>query len=121
MSSAPSASPAASSPQSASVGMASLLRLRLLKLQSNLSRWRSEFYGNSLSVTDDLVDTLQEWADSMKGKDDDPDVYFPLEHLRIINGLDKVAKVQLIKLAAMGRALRENKELGVGDAYSKHM
>lgn len=113
--------PSPNGPQQQQGGAASFLRMRFRKLQANLSRWRSEFYGNSLAITDDFVETLQEWADAMKGKDEDPDTYFPLEHLRIIIELDKVDKGQLAKLAAMGRALREKSDLSVADAYKAHM
>lgn len=98
-----------------------LLRTKWKRLISNLSQWRSTVYGNTLTVTEEISDTLQDWADVMKGKDDDPDVYFPVEHFRIIYGLDQNNKELLNKLALMGRALRENKDLQVSDTYVKYV
>lgn len=76
-------------------------------LLQTLANYKAAAFGSTIALTNDVSNGLQEWADVLKGKDRDPDSYFPTGHFRMIYAYDNYDPRLVDQLAAIGKGLRE--------------
>lgn len=70
---------------------------------------KNTMYFGTLSVATEVHDKLNEWIDALKGKDPDPDNYFPYEHVVILDKIRKKNRPMFDKFIAAGVEMRSMK------------
>lgn len=70
---------------------------------------KNTIYFGTISVATEVHDKLNEWIDSLKGKDPDPDNYFPYEHVVILDKIRKKNRPMFDKCINAGIQMRSLK------------
>jgi len=70
---------------------------------------KKTIYFGTISIATDVHDKLNEWIEALKGKDPDPDNYFPYEHVVILDKIRKKNRPMFDKVIAAGVQMRSMK------------